>query len=104
MRAAGWEGWFTHRIIGKLLVDGADAKEHDPRHHFLDASFRTTDHSEDHVEKYGRSTYGRIAPHGIVGQVQHTHDLPSRSLRDYYSAVTLPFSVGRSAMTARRSR
>ena len=70
VRAAGWEGVFSHRTIRKLLIDGAVAAENEARRNFLDTVFRTTDRNAELVAKHGRSTCGYIAPHGIVGQVQ----------------------------------
>merc|ERR1719198_230177 len=67
---AGWEVFVNRRRLRKPIL--ANSKVEVPKEHssrwFLDISFHVLDEKEGDAKKFGRSTLGRIAPHGIVGQ------------------------------------
>jgi len=67
---AGWEVFVNRRRLRKPLIKGSkDAvPEGDASRWFLDISFNVLYNSKGDSEKFGRSTLGRTAPHGIVGQ------------------------------------
>lgn len=65
---AGWEVFVNRRRLRKPI---SKSKETLPADHssrwFLDISFNVLD-DRDNTQKFGRSTLGRTAPHGVVGQ------------------------------------
>ena len=63
---AGWEIFVNRRRLRKPLA--ASRAADDAARWFLDFSFNVLDGRPGDVEKFGRSTLGRIAPHGLVGQ------------------------------------
>jgi len=67
---AGWEVFVNRRRLRKPLVGGSKsvAPIGDASRWFLDISFNVLDERKSESEKFGRSTLGRTAPHGIVGQ------------------------------------
>lgn len=67
---AGWEVFVNRRRLRKPLVAGSKnvAPVGDSSRWFLDISFNVLDDRKDDSAKFGRSTLGRTAPHGIVGQ------------------------------------
>jgi len=68
---AGWEVFVNRRRLRKPLVKGSNkdvAPQGDSSRWFLDISFNVLDNRKGDSEKFGRSTLGRTAPHGIVGQ------------------------------------
>lgn len=67
---AGWEVFVNRRRLRKPLITGSNqvVPAGDTSRWFLDISFNVLDNRKGDSEKFGRSTLGRTAPHGIVGQ------------------------------------
>mgnify|MGYP006936380451 CR=1 FL=1 len=66
---AGWEIFINRRRLRKPLstrVAGVSLK--DSESWFLDTSFNILDKDTAAANKFGHSTIGNIAPHGIIGQ------------------------------------
>eukprot|EP00966_Prymnesium_polylepis_P011938 274105-Prymnesium_polylepis.2 len=66
--AAGWEVFVQRHRVMKPMVNGTEVPINDRARSFLRVAFRVLDGDPKLVGKVGRSTVGRIAPHGIVGQ------------------------------------
>jgi len=69
IHGAGWEVFVNRRRLRKpLSTRSAGVSLKDSESWFLDTSFNILDKDAASAKKFGHSTIGRIAPHGIIGQ------------------------------------
>jgi hypothetical protein len=69
VHAAGWELFVNRRRLRKpLSTRSAGVSLKDSESWFLDTSFNILDKDAAAAKKFGHSTIGTIAPHGIIGQ------------------------------------
>jgi len=68
VKAAGWEVVLQRHTLRMPIVDGMKAPKGHYTRYFMDMTYRLADRDPALVAKFGRSTVGSIAPHGLIGQ------------------------------------